>query len=95
MSQDLTAACQMFLIPATILFAALAAAPTEQLKMLISFMGLVTSGVWLWRIWIWTGLQPTDRNTTLALASVFTVAWFLCTIAHVRLWLAQKGASRN
>jgi hypothetical protein len=42
MNVALIYACQMFLIPSTILFAALGAARTEGLKILVSIMGLVT-----------------------------------------------------
>jgi hypothetical protein len=39
MNKELVDACQMFLIPVTILFAALGASSTDQLKTLISLMG--------------------------------------------------------
>jgi len=45
MDKDLISACQMFLVPASILFAALGVAGTEQLKTLVSVMGLATSAV--------------------------------------------------
>ena len=67
MQANLINACQMFLVPSVILFAALGVAPTEQLKTLLSVMGTATSGVWLLRIWLWTGLGPADRYTTIAL----------------------------
>jgi hypothetical protein len=87
---ELIAACQMFLVPASILFGALALASTEQLKTLISLMGLVTSGVWFYRLWFWTGISPIDRNTTLALAGVFTLAWLAMAVTNGLVWLRKK-----
>ncbi len=86
MPTDLINACQMFLVPCAILFAALGVAPTEQLKTLISVMGTATSGIWVFRIWLWSGLFPMDRYTTLALATIFLVAWVMSLIVHARLW---------
>jgi len=86
MDKDLISACQMFLVPASILFAALGVASTEQLKTLVSVMGLATSGVWAVRIWLWGGLSPADSRTALTLALVFVVAWIVALIAHARLW---------
>jgi hypothetical protein len=84
---ELIAACQMFLVPASILFGALALAATQPLKTLISLMGLVTSGVWFYRIWFWSGLSLIDRNTALTLAGVFAVAWLVTLIGNAMLWL--------
>jgi hypothetical protein len=56
----LLAACQMFLVPASILFGALGVATTEPLKTAISLMGLATSAVWFSRVWLWTGLEEID-----------------------------------
>ena len=86
MLADLVNACQMFLVPSAILFAALGVAPTEQLKTLISVMGTATSGIWTLRIWLWSGLLPVDRYTTLALATIFLAAWVVSLIVHARLW---------
>lgn len=86
MDRDLSAACQMFLVPATILFGALGVAGSEALKTLISLMGLVTSFVWSVRICIWRTLAPIDRNTALTLASTFVAAWLVALIAHAWRW---------
>lgn len=45
---ELISACAMFLVPASILFAALGVAPTETLKAPISAMGFATAVVWIW-----------------------------------------------
>jgi len=86
---ELIAACQMFLVPVSVLFGALALASTTALRMLISLIGLVTSGVWLYRLWFWTGLAVIDRNTTLALAAAFALAWLGALVAQVVLWRRQ------
>jgi hypothetical protein len=43
MNSQLVQTCQMFLVPATILFAALGLSATEALKTLLSLVGLVVS----------------------------------------------------
>jgi hypothetical protein len=89
MDPTLISACEMFLVPATILFAALSVANTEQLKTLVSLMGLVTSGVWLTQVWLWQGLSRLDQGSALALAGIFTGAWLIALVAHGRLWHSQ------
>ncbi|HWN80265.1 MAG TPA: hypothetical protein VNN81_20765 [Bradyrhizobium sp.] len=49
MDEKLVATCQMFLVPATILFAALAVATGEALK-LLCIIGVVVSTAWLYRL---------------------------------------------
>jgi hypothetical protein len=67
----------MFLILATILFAALAAASTEQLKTLLSTMGLLTSAIWLLRMSLWTDLSlKSDSWRALALPQFSRLAGF-------------------
>jgi hypothetical protein len=88
---ELIATCEMFLVPASILFGALALAPSSSLKTLISLLGLITSGVWFYRLWFWTGIAIIDRNTVLALAGVFAVAW-LIAFAGQATALARRGS---
>ena len=83
---ELIAMCQMFLVPASILFGAVALAASPPLKTLISAIGLITSGVWFYRLWFWTGLAPIDRNTVLALAGVFAAGWLIALVAHILAW---------
>ena len=80
MDEKLVAACQMFLVPATILFAALA------LKTLLCIIGVVISTAWLYRLYRWTGLSDADRNTAFALAYIFFAAAIIAAVVHFRLW---------
>jgi hypothetical protein len=82
MDRDVSAACQMFLIPSTILFTALANAGTEGLKLLIGVMGLATALIWLARLGNWKSLSDDDRKTSRALATIFIIAWLVVTCAH-------------
>jgi hypothetical protein len=86
MQQQLIAACQMFLIPSTILFAALAAAPTEPLKDLICLMGMTTTGIWFNRVRLWLDLSAVDRQSALALSGVFLAAWIVAFAVHLYWW---------
>jgi hypothetical protein len=73
-NETLIHACEMFLIPATILFVALALAPTDKLKQLIAILGVLTSLIWLFRILFWTGvLTSVDFTVTFILALIFLV----------------------
>lgn len=63
MDKDISAACQMFLIPSTIMFAALANASTEGLKVLVASIGSVTALIWLTRLRCWEGVKlPTAKQ---------------------------------
>jgi len=86
MDEKLVAACQMFLVPAAILFAALAVATREALKTLLCIIGVVVSTAWLYRLYRWTGLSDADRNTTFALAYIFFAAAIIAAVVHFRLW---------
>jgi hypothetical protein len=92
---ELIAACQMFLVPAAILFGALALAGTQPLKALVSLLGLATSGIWFYRLWFWPGLALIDRNTVLALAGVFAVAWFAAFVSHAVIWFRERRPRRS
>lgn len=91
MDSDLSAACQMFLIPTTILFAALSTGLSHQLKTLLSLIGVATSIVWLARICTWMELEPSDRYTALALACIFLIAWLVALPTHAYWWWDQAG----
>jgi hypothetical protein len=86
MDAKLVAACQMFLVPASIIFAALGVATSEALKTLLSAIGVVVSTAWLYRLYRWTGLPSADANTAWALADVFFVASVISVGVHLRLW---------
>ena len=91
---ELIAACQMFLVPASILFAALALAPSAPLRALISLVGVATCGLWLYRIWFWTGLALIDRNTVLALAGAFAAAYLIALVAQVLVWARRPTGAK-
>jgi hypothetical protein len=82
MEKDLIEACKMFLVPASVLFAALGIARTEGLKTGISFIGLVVSGAWLYRVIVWETLSSPDRYTALAFAGVFVVTALVSVVVH-------------
>jgi len=87
MNDTLIHACEMFLIPTTILFVVLALAPTEELKQLISTLGLLISVVWIFRILFWTGvLTSIDFAVTFTLALIFLAAWAVVLYGHSRRW---------
>src|SRR5258708_28927041 len=86
MDEKLVAACQMFLVPATILFAALAVATREALKTLLCIIGVVVSTAWLYRLYRWTGLTDADRHTAFALAYIFFAAAIIAAVVHFPLW---------
>ncbi len=86
MDEKLVATCQMFLVPATILFAALAVATTEALKTLLCIVGVLVSTAWLYRLYRWTGLSDADQHTAFALAYIFFAAATIAAVVHFRLW---------
>jgi hypothetical protein len=84
-NKDLIEECQMFLVPASILFAALGLAQTEPLKALLSAMGVAISLVWLYRGSAWK--EPVDKITALGLAGIFFVGGMVSTGVHLYRWL--------
>ena len=86
MDDKLVAACQMFLIPATILVAALAAATTEALKTLLCLMGVVVSVAWVDRLYSWEKLSVPDARAAYTLALLFLIASLVAGLVHLRLW---------
>jgi hypothetical protein len=83
MKQDLISACQMFLVPSSILFAALGIAGSEGLKTLISAMGIITSSIWWTTIYDWSGPSAGNIGPALWLSGLFAVAWILCFFTHL------------
>ena len=87
MNDTLIHACEMFLLPTTILFVAFGIAPSERLKALVSAVGVVTSLIWTFHIIFWTGILTTvDFASTLILSIVFLVAWAICAYPHAQSW---------
>ena len=88
MNKELIEACKMFLVPATILFAAIAVAQTEPLKALLSAMGLGLSTIWFWSALSWQGtaLGDSDKIATYGLASIFWLASLISMVVHLLRW---------
>jgi hypothetical protein len=74
----------MFLVPATLLFGALGVANSSFLKMLVCLLGAATAGLWLYRIWWWTGLSLLDRRTALGLAGMYAFAWLVTFLVQLK-----------
>lgn len=94
MNETLISACQMFLIPATILFAAVGVPNSRGLKLLICLMGVATTGLWLYRVWYWAGLSLMDRRTALGLAGLYTLAWVFTLLIQLKN-MASSGYGRR
>lgn len=86
MGQDLSSACQMFLVPISILFGSLGVTSKQDLKTAISIMGLATSVAWLYRLCTWNGLAGPDLYSTMALATIFVAAWVVAAAVHGTAW---------
>jgi predicted membrane channel-forming protein YqfA (hemolysin III family) len=80
----------MFLVPTTILFAALSAGITHQLKTLLSAVGFLTSLVWLVQIYIWNGLAGSAKFSGYSLSIIFLIAWGIALVAHACWWVWPK-----
>lgn len=84
MNETLISACQMFLIPATILFAAVGVANSQGLKLLVCLLGVATVGLWIYRVWYWAGLSLIDRRTALGLAGLYGLAWVFTLLIQLK-----------
>lgn len=84
MNETLISACQMFLIPATILFAAVGVANSQGLKLLVCLLGVATVGLWIYRVWYWAGLSLIDRRTALGLAGLYGLAWIFTLLIQLK-----------
>jgi hypothetical protein len=90
MDPNLINLCQMLLVPASILFAAIGIAQSVGLKALVSVIGTVLGGLWFCRFHTWWFLEPEDRITVLGLALIFGLAAFLSTVVHAKNWWNKK-----
>lgn len=83
MRPDLIATCQMFLVPSSILFAAMGVGPTtEGLKTGISVVGFVTAFMWCVQMIGWKELTALERFTTVGLSLTFVAVWFVSASVH-------------
>ena len=94
MNETLISACQMFLIPATILFAAVGVANSQGLKLLVCFLGLATAGLWTYRVWYWAGLSLMDRRTALGLAGLYALAWVFTFLIQLKNMFSRGYSGR-
>ena len=93
MKKDVVDFCQMFLVPATILFAAIGIARTEGLTTLISLIGAVVGALWCYRIYTWPELALPDQITAFGLGFIFGGAATGSMIVHfVR---ARRGKNED
>jgi hypothetical protein len=83
-NESLISTCQLFLIPLTILFAAVGVANTRFVKLLVCLLGIALAALWLYRIWLWTGLSLIDRRTGLGLSGMFALCWVLTLLHQVK-----------
>lgn len=93
-NETLVATCQMFLVPATILFAAVGVANTRFVKLLVCLLGVAIAALWIYRIWLWTGLSLIDRRTGLGIAGLFGLCWVL-TLLHQLKSMFNGGYDRR
>jgi hypothetical protein len=99
MRAELISVCQLFLVPSTIMFAALGVAPSEGLKTVICVMGAATSDIWILTVYRWKDVLPaapntvlpeSDRRPVLLLSFLFAVAWGICFWVHLGLFLGPS-----
>jgi len=83
-NESLIAACQLFLVPLTILFAAVGVANARFVKLLVCLLGTGLAGLWLYRIYLWTGLSLIDRRTGYGLAGGFALCWLLTLLHQIK-----------
>jgi hypothetical protein len=83
-NETLVSTCQMFLVPLTILFAAVGVANTRFVKLLVCLLGVAIAALWIWRIWMWTGLSLIDRRTGVGLAGGFAFCWVLTLLHQIK-----------
>ncbi|MGM4917881.1 hypothetical protein SAMN03159423_2794 [Bradyrhizobium sp. NFR13] len=84
MNESLIAICQLFLVPLTILFAAVGVANARFVKLLVCLLGVGLAGLWLYRIYLWTGLSVIDRRTAYGLAGSFALCWVLTLLHQIK-----------
>ena len=88
---ELVAACQMFMVPLTILFAALGVSSTHGLKAGISLVGCATSVVWALAIAYWPQTTPLEQWCLTALAAIFAIVMLISFVYH----FLRYGTSRE
>jgi hypothetical protein len=90
MNDTLVATCQMFLVPLTILFAAVGVANTRFVKLLVCLLGVAIAALWNYRIWLWGGLSLIDRRTGIGLAGLFAFCWVLTLLHQMKSMVSNR-----
>ena len=85
--------CQLFLIPATIFFAALGVAKTEMLKAAISLLALAVSLLWCFAMFLEFEEGKELWRYAFGVSLFFLLTWFACFIAHMSLEADQRYRS--
>jgi hypothetical protein len=81
----------MFLVPASILFAAIGIARTEWLKSMVSLVGAGVGALWCYRVFVWQDLQPPDWTTAFGLGVIFGGLAAVSTIIHLARAISGKS----
>jgi hypothetical protein len=89
-NETLVSTCQMFLVPLTILFAAVGVANTRFVKLLVCLLGVAIAALWIYRVWLWTGLSVLDRRTAVGLAGLFGFCWVLTLLNQLKSMVSQQ-----
>jgi hypothetical protein len=89
-NETLVSTCQMFLVPLTILFAAVGVANTRFVKLLVCLLGVAIAALWIYRVWLWTGLSLLDRRTGVGLAGLFAFCWVLTLLNQLKSMITQR-----
>jgi hypothetical protein len=95
MNEALISACQLFLIPATLLFGALGVANTRGLKFLVCVLGVATTGLLLYRVWYWTGLSLIAPRPALGLAGLYAGAWVITLLVQLKNMFSPRYGDRR
>jgi hypothetical protein len=89
-NETLVSTCQMFLVPLTILFAAVGVANTRFVKLLVCLLGVALAGLWFYRVWLWSGLSLLDRRTGLGIAGAFAFCWVLTLLSQLKSMIQER-----
>jgi len=89
-NETLVSTCQMFLVPLTILFAAVGVANTRFVKLLVCLLGVAIAALWIYRVWLWTGLSLLDRRTGVGLAGLFALCWVLTLLHQLKSMISER-----
>jgi hypothetical protein len=78
-NETLVSTSQMFLVPLTILFAAVGVANTRFVKLLVCLLGVAIAALWL-----------LDRRTGVGLAGLFALCWVLTLLNQLKSMISER-----